>query len=41
MGKKEEHNGLIKHAPEKSEFLGRNILTGGTKNLPILVLKRK
>jgi hypothetical protein len=25
MGKKEEHNGLIKHAPEKSEFLGRNI----------------
>jgi hypothetical protein len=25
MGKKEEHNGPTKNAPEKSEFLGRNI----------------
>ena len=44
MGKKEEHNGLIKYAPEKNEFLGRNILTCGTpsvRSLPILVLKRK
>jgi hypothetical protein len=44
MGKKEEHNGLIKYAPEKNEFLGRNILTCGTpsvRSLPISVLKRK
>ena len=44
MGKKEEHNGVIKYAPEKNEFLGRNILTCGTpsvRSLPILVLKRK
>ena len=34
MGKKEEHNGLIKHAPEKNEFLGRNILTCDTPICP-------
>jgi hypothetical protein len=41
MGKKEQHNGVIKYAPEKNEFLGRNILTCGTEKMHIYVLSTK
>jgi hypothetical protein len=41
MGKKEEHNGRIKYAPEKSDFLGRKKMTCGTEKMHISVLSTK
>ena len=41
MGKKEEHNGVINYAPEKSEFLCPKKMTCGTEKMHISVLSNK